>query len=358
MLGLDLVLDEAEGYAFLRSRPDAEEESPLAGFRLQRLEVFNWGTFDLACCANQEQFRRETRAITRAGQIKATGERHEKDDRYRIDDRRRYVLGWSNAEKIAALEKDARRQEASLADLAGRISALQKEQSAHRERLEVLSKLGEYTDFRDLDWRPVALAIARLEAEKRDLEAASDLLQPLTARLIIVEEELKATEAELDERKDRRSKTEQKVSTALDLQQQARTLLTDPAEDWIPRFAQLEAMRGEALGNQGLTIESCDNRERDMRDWLQGRIDAEDSKTKRLSEKIVKAMTEYRGMWELETREVDANLAAAPEYRSMLDQLQADDLPRFEGRFKTLLNENTIREVANFQSQLARERQT
>jgi uncharacterized protein YPO0396 len=36
----------------------------------------------------------------------------------------------------------------------------------------------------------------------------------------------------------------------------------------------------------------------------------------------------------------------------------ADDLPRFEGRFKELLNENTIREVANFQSQLARERET
>jgi uncharacterized protein YPO0396 len=42
----------------------------------------------------------------------------------------------------------------------------------------------------------------------------------------------------------------------------------------------------------------------------------------------------------------------------MLDQLQADDLPRFEARFKELLNENTIREVANFQSQLARERET
>jgi len=314
--------------------------------------------FDLACCANQEQFRRETRAITRAGQIKATGERHEKDDRHRIDDRRRYVLGWSNAEKIATLEKDARREEAALADLAGRISALQKEQSALRERLSVLSKLGEYTDFRDLDWRPVALTIARLEAEKRDLEAASDLLQTLTARLVILEEEMKTTEAELDDRKDRRSKTEQKVSTAQELQQQARTLLADPSEDWIPRFAQLEEMRGEALGNQASTIESCDNRERDMRDWLQRQIDAEDSRTKRLSEKIVKAMTEYRGMWELETREVDANLAAAPEYRSMLDQLQADDLPRFEGRFKTLLNENTIREVANFQSQLARERQT
>ena len=42
----------------------------------------------------------------------------------------------------------------------------------------------------------------------------------------------------------------------------------------------------------------------------------------------------------------------------MLDQLQRDDLPRFEARFKELLNENTINEIANFQSQLARERET
>src|SRR5207253_6822895 len=46
------------------------------------------------------------------------------------------------------------------------------------------------------------------------------------------------------------------------------------------------------------------------------------------------------------------------EYRNMLHNLQADDLPRFEAKFKELLNENTIREVANFQSQLARERET
>lgn len=35
--------------------------------------------FDVACCATQEQFRRETRAITRAGQIKDPSGRHEKD---------------------------------------------------------------------------------------------------------------------------------------------------------------------------------------------------------------------------------------------------------------------------------------
>ncbi|MGB3226242.1 MAG: hypothetical protein WBB23_25870 [Desulforhopalus sp.] len=58
------------------------------------------------------------------------------------------------------------------------------------------------------------------------------------------------------------------------------------------------------------------------------------------------------------TREVDVSLEAATDYQTMLQQLQADDLPRFEARFKELLNENTIREVANFQSQLAREQET
>jgi len=314
--------------------------------------------FNLACCENQDQFRREAHAITKAGQIKAPGERHEKDDRHRLDDRRRYVLGWSNAEKIAALEKDAKQQETHLANLTGRISTLQKEQSALKERLSVLSKLGEYTDFRDLDWKPVAVDIARLEGEKRELEAASDLLKTLTSQLTALEGELKETEIQLEERKDKRSKTEQKISAAQELQQQAQALLTEITEDIVQRFDLLETMREEALDGQMLTVESCDNRERDMRDWLQARIDAEDSKNRRLSEKIVKAMTEYKGIWKLETGDVDANLTAAPEYRSMLDQLQADDLPRFEGRFKELLNENTIREVANFHSQLARERET
>ena len=42
--------------------------------------------FDIACCSNQEQFRRERRALTRSGQLKLRGERHEKDDRRRLDD--------------------------------------------------------------------------------------------------------------------------------------------------------------------------------------------------------------------------------------------------------------------------------
>jgi uncharacterized protein YPO0396 len=95
-----------------------------------------------------------------------------------------------------------------------------------------------------------------------------------------------------------------------------------------------------------------------MRDWLQTAIDGEDRKIARLRDKIIDAMRTYSTKYDLETREVDVSVEAAADYRTMLRQLQADDLPRFEARFKELLNENTIREVANFQSQLAREQET
>jgi uncharacterized protein YPO0396 len=315
--------------------------------------------FDFACCATQDQFRRETRAITRAGQIKSPDGRHEKDDRNRLDDRRRYVLGWTNAEKIAALEIDATTQEKNLGELGSLVSKLQSFQKALRERLTALSQLDEYADFRELDWQSISKEMAQLADEKQKLEAASDVLKQLAERLNQVVAILDDTEAQLKEHQDKRSKADQKKEDAETLQSQTQALLDEPSvATHSAYFEQLDSVRDEALGEHQLTVESCENRERDLRDWLQARIDAENQKLNRLRDKIIQSMAAYKEAFKLETAEVDASIEAAFEYRNILDHLQADDLPRFEARFKELLNENTIREVANFQSQLNRERET
>jgi uncharacterized protein YPO0396 len=316
--------------------------------------------FDVACCATQEQFRREARAITRAGQTKSPGERHEKDDRHRLDDRSRYVLGWTNAAKIAALEAKTRQLEARLGELGSLVGKIQAVQGALKERLTVLSRLDEYADFSELDWRRLAVEVAKLQDEKHQLESTSDVLQSLSARLAALQDELAQTEADLAVKTRELGATQAKREAAESLRAQTLPLLEDASAQsgHAAYFARLEAMRGEALGEHQLTVESCDNRERDMRDWLQGRIDAEDRKLKSLRDRIIQAMSAYKEAFKLETAEVDASIDAAFEYRAMLQSLRADDLPRFEARFKELLNENTIREVANFQSQLARERET
>jgi len=314
--------------------------------------------FDYACCAELDQFRRERQAITSAGQIKAGGERHEKDDRHRIDDRTRYILGWSNAAKIAAWEKKAGDLEKRMQESGGRLSEISSEQNGLAIRERHLIQLETYTDFRDIDWQPLAVEIERLEREQAQLLQASDKLRELNRQLEGAERDIAETNGMLESVKSEQAVANNKhEETTQLLAEEQLTLAAAPENARDRYFALLEAMRAEALGDKRLVIETCDKRQTDMREWLQTRIDAEEKRMGRLREKIIDAMRTYKDANKVETEEVDVAIDAADAYRKMLSRLQADDLPRFETRFKQLLNENTIREVANFQAQLNRERQ-
>jgi uncharacterized protein YPO0396 len=189
------------------------------------------------------------------------------------------------------------------------------------------------------------------------MEASSDILKTLAGQLEVLEVALAHVERQLDERKDKRSRAEQKKHDAEILREQTLLLLNASEPGHAEYFSRLAALREEAFGEHQLTVESCDNREREMRDWLQTRIDAEDRKLARLRDKIIDAMRSYSTTYPLETQEIDVSVEAAGEYSAMLEQLSADDLPRFEARFKELLNVNAINEIANFNSQLHRERE-
>jgi uncharacterized protein YPO0396 len=314
--------------------------------------------FDYACCTDIERFRRERKAVTRKGQIRTEGDRHEKDDRHAIDDRTRYVLGWSNEAKMAALTKQADDLSRTIAVQQRLRDAVTAELKQLREHDGRLRQFTMYTDFRDIDWRSITLDIQRLEEERRTLEAASDVLRTLQQQLAAVEERFAAADASLLSARDEGAKLSDRRETAKAMLSDAQTLLDAMPEEAKARwFPHLEAMREEALGEHRLTVESCDNRQSDMREWLQARIDADDKRLARLRDSIIDAMRRYKNDWPVETGEVDVSIDAAVEYRAMLGRLRADDLPRFESRFKELLNENTIREVASFQAQLNRERE-
>jgi uncharacterized protein YPO0396 len=314
--------------------------------------------FDYACCASLDAFRREDRAVTRMGQMKARGERHEKDDRFAIDDRTRFVLGWSNEDKIRAFETAAHGLEARMDGKGGAIAKLETEQRSLHDRLRIAGQLTVYTNFPDLDWESVAVEIEQLEAERRQLEAGSDTLRVLRGQLAATEQALAEIETRLaalnSEHGSLGARRQALIELREDLESRIAAVETAARQDVWPR---LESPCSAALGDTRMTVESCEGCEKRVRDWLQARIDAEDKKIARLREAIVKAMQTYRVEYPAETREVDDVVDSAPEYAQMLAGLVTDGLPRFEARFKALLNENTIREVAGFQSQLNRERQ-
>ena len=312
--------------------------------------------FDYACCEDLETFRREKRALTRAGQIKAGDQRHEKDDRHRLDDRSRYVLGWSNRAKIEALENQRAALERDTQALAEKLAGLERQQRQLQAQRDALVALLQIRDYSDIDWPACAADIERLREEKAALEAASDQLHELNRQLEALEAQIRQSDAAVAEFDRALAVLEDKQQSARELLAETDQLLASASEasQW---FDALDTLRQEVLGEHQLTVEACPNREQELREELQRRIDNQGKRLQRLEEKILKAMSDYIHRWPLDTQEVDAHLGAAPEFETMLARLEADDLPRFEEKFKALLNENTIREVAGFQSQLNKERQ-
>lgn len=328
-------------------------------------EVFSWleselaRRFDYVCTESLEAFRQARRALTKSGQVKGGDERHEKDDRYRIDDRSRYVLGWSNLEKIAALETRAGALEERMRAIATKIAAIDAERGKLADTQERAQQLAVIETFRTIDWKPLASEIAVLQEECARIEQGSDVLRILEAKLNDLDKQLATVDGQLrDHRGDRERAAVRRDDFAKQFEEctaRSRAVADDVRASCFPR---LEELRRERLSDRRLTVESCDNAERELRDHLQTSIDALDKQAGRLREAIVAGMEAYRRTFPLDTQDVDATVRSAPEYAAMLERLRGDDLPRFEGRFKELLNENTIREVASFQSQLHRERQT
>ena len=75
----------------------------------------------------------------------------------------------------------------------------------------------------------------------------------------------------------------------------------------------------------------------------------------RLSNRIVGAMGEFRRQHPDQTGELDDAVESASGYRELRRRLAEDDLPRFRQQFKTYLNQNMIRDIAAFQSQLSKQ---
>jgi len=340
-------LHERSIVRMLELKPDAPESDWLE----QELRI----RFNVICCDSDEAFRREVRAITRAGQIKDPTGRHEKDDRHRIDDRSRYVLGWSNTEKLRTLREQLARLEQEVAVVGQRLIESQRVAADLQAKRQVLGRLDEFSTFADLDWRDTERTIASLREARARLEADSEILPVLRLQLEQAENMRREHDAARTAAIEQRGGLVAKQHAAQAMREREEVVWTaHPQADSM--LAEVQDWTMAALGDARVTVESAVDQEQEVRQWLQARIDAEDKRLGRLTERIINAMRGFKEEFKAETVDMDVNLAALPEYERLLGALRANDLPRFEARFKELLNQNAINEIATFNGQLERER--
>lgn len=309
------------------------------------------------CCETMEEFNRLPRALMRSGQIKSNDRRHDKDDRYAINDRSRYVLGWDNQAKLKTLRTEQSELRRRLLEINSQREQLRKKQGDNDRKLRAADTLLELNNFSRVDWRGSATAIQRLEDEKRALEESDDQLRTLRDRLVEVDRQYEAADGQRSDADQRLGGIQQRLKEAQeDLQAAREERASTPEDEIAANDGVLDQVRVQVLGEHPLELRSLVTQQKNMREELQSKIDADDRASSRLRESIVKQMQKYKEMYPAETHEMDASTAALSEYRRQLKALRDDDLPRFEARFKELLNKETINSMAAFQAHLQRRR--
>ncbi len=314
------------------------------------------GRADHVCVDSVDEFPQHRRAVTREGQIKAD-RRHEKDDRFDIGDRTRWVLGWSNADKVQALLDAGARLTTELGAVRSALDAVQGEVDRSTAEATTLAQLLAFDQWADVDWRTDAARIAELEAERARLVAGSSELAEIHARLDVVDGEITQAQRDVDERSEHLGALRQRRTDLGNDVLRTTRLIDSRSETELTR---LRAAYPDVatLRRAPTTLDDCTVADRELTDRLNRDIDEHQRRQRSAAERATRLIGEFRRTWPSDTTELGADVASAGEYRELRDRIAVDDLPRFEAEFKHQLNTNTINDIAGFQAWLEQSAQT
>jgi uncharacterized protein YPO0396 len=310
---------------------------------------------DHVCSWDLEDFRRQRKAVTREGQVRA-GERHEKDDRHRVDDPRRWVLGWANERKIAALRSELadlqeqhRAATAEMEALAGRRDALQ-------AQLQAMARLEGFDAWEDLDPEEALARAKDHDDERARLESGSSRLAEITEALARNVDRAAALGTTIE------AITGRLATTAAAEQAAEQHLLRDdqvvdesPAHLLAQARQTYDALRTR-LGPKPVTkAADCAGAEGVLSEDLHKLIQRRTKDLSSYGQSLAQAMIAVLNRWPELSADLDADVDARADFLSYRTRVATDDLPRFEAEFKEQLNKNAIQELAGFSNWLNRQ---
>ncbi|WP_109472088.1 ATP-binding protein [Ornithinimicrobium cavernae] len=311
---------------------------------------------DHRCVETVEAFRQEHRAVTLQGQVRS-GDRHEKDDRSRVDDPRNWVLGWANERKVAALTEQLIGLQAEIEPRDERLAAVKAEATDLGGRLSALSQLSAYgSSWEELDWASAQARAETDEAERQRLVSGSSELSEITRRLEDNETEAGALTDELSRLTGDIRVLEERIGRARTARDRDQTLVDTQAADVLATARAAYPALEERLGaDLPQDADACAGAQESLTSDLQAVIDRVGRELGGYTQSLLAYMSEVRQRWPEATTEMDASVEARADYLTFHERVAGDDLPRFEEEFKRQLNTNTIRELAQFNSWLRRQ---
>ncbi|GAC56645.1 hypothetical protein GOHSU_12_00350 [Gordonia hirsuta DSM 44140 = NBRC 16056] len=296
--------------------------------------------YDYACIPDVAGFADHERAVTRAGQVKHSAQRHEKDDRSSVDDRRRWVLGFDNEAKLNDLRHRIDQLHSEVDGLSARLDALdRREQQIAAQNRAAQSVL-------DVQWAEIDVATAQTELDtvaariarwQQDHPEHAALALALTQAQQAAEQAAGALAAATAKALSHRSE--------LDRYRDLVAASTSDAHSSVPEAVAERLDRRYQAQTRRITSANIDKVVHEVSKAITGENQRAARELSKANDGIVRVLSRYLARWEARAGELRAEPEFSGDALAVLHRLRADGLPEYETRFFELLNEQSTRNL-------------
>lgn len=309
--------------------------------------------FRHSCCETMQEFRQAKFALTLHGQVKINGRRHEKDDRHDLNNRRNYVLGFSNLRKIQSLQEERENVREEQKFFQQKLRQNRGAQKKLQGEKDAIMLAGQVKSFAELDIAPLEAQIGKLRLRVDELQQKNDVYRKLQEEEQALLRQVARSQQEISAKQDEAGRVQERCqSTREQMLEEAELISEETPEAQAEVYPLLERYMAEALPGQSFELSKRQKQQKRYGNWLQAEGLRQQEILRHHGEELTRCMTGFCQKWPEASAELLCAPEAAADYIAVLDRLRTDDLPKFEGRFRELLRENTINQIALFQTHL------
>jgi uncharacterized protein YPO0396 len=331
---------------------EVQPKSPFAAWLRTELNR----RFPHEACTENADYERAKQALTPEGLIK-NGKQHQKDDRkHKIN----FVLGWSNTEKISRLQQEASERSTQLIQLNDRLRPLQENIANLEEKKKNLARLGDFTDFKSIDFRSVQEELEDTISEIETVRRSAAVLEALERQLQQIKTKIKTENDNRDKNRSEQERLKMQLSqrkTQLGFKQNDRQELEG-------REAALRLLIPYVEDLSTLDLDSIDKvqaqREQQLKEQSRG-LETEISNLKSALERAMlafkqptKALLDRFPSWPDDTDALgEANVDNIGDYTALLERIQTEQLPTLRERYQARASQDIGNAMRAFQQYLS-----
>jgi uncharacterized protein YPO0396 len=304
---------------------------------------------NLQCVNSIQDYQRLDNVITKEGQYKIGRQRNVKDDRYKIDDRSNYVLGWSTKEKIISVNKKLVELEAIDKEYSNTLNDLDGQIQNCKLILDSIVKLKVYNNWFELNFQDDLQEIEKLNKEKNLIENANDILRTLRGQANKIEKELQIKRDERDKKIGEQTTNENKINSNNDAIDYCTGISNSVPLLEKDKFYPL---LNELFKDKAWTIKAIDEEQSlslKKKNSEKEKLKGDQSK---IAERMVSNMTSFNKEFVSESVDLVAEATRRKEYCDLYYEIIKNGLPELVGKFKSELKEKTMNNLVTFHNYL------